>query len=105
MRDKLLIIEPIPQSEYYEEKSAPPGGWPERRGPSVKSENKLHGNVRMLVREKDLLIQQGNANAKALETEKKWRRWMITALLASWSAIIYVLKLLIPYALKGMLSH
>lgn len=107
MRDPKLIsaldaVEPLPASEYYRPK---PGPWPKRTQPSVESENKLHSNLRLLLGEKDVLYYQVNVLKAELKTERKWRRWLTAALAATWSAMGITLKILVPYALKGMLSH
>jgi hypothetical protein len=103
LRDPLFTIDPIDRSEYYDEKPAPPGGWPKRTRPSLQSENKLHTNLRNLVIEKDRIIEQGNCLVAELKKERRWRNILMTALGTTWAVLIYVLKLLVPYAIKGMM--
>jgi hypothetical protein len=103
LRDPLFTIDPIDPSEYYEDKPVPPGGWPKRTRPSLESENKLHTNLRNLVVEKDRIIEQGNSLVAELKKERRWRNVLMTALGTTWAVLIYVLKLLVPYAIKGMM--
>ncbi len=104
MRDPLLIIEPLPLTEYYEARPEPPGGWKPRTEPTVESENRLHTNVRNLIIEKDRLIEQGNANAKELKRERQWRKFLIASLIATWTAFGTVVKVLLPYLVKGFIA-
>ena len=41
---------------------------------------------------------------KELEQERKWRKWLVRGFVATWGVLIFVLKWLIPYAIKGMLK-
>lgn len=103
MRDPLLIVEPIPEDQYYKKQNTPPFGWQQRSAPTIEQMNVAHANIRKLVSEKDRIIKQSNGLVTVLTKERKWRKWMIGAFLATWSIIGYVLKILIPYAIKGML--
>ncbi len=105
MRDPLLIVEPIPEDQYYKKQSTPPFGWQQRTTPTIGQMNVAHENIRKLVSEKDRIIQQSNGLVEVLKKERKWRKWMIAAFLATWSTIGYVAKILLPYAIKGMLSR
>ena len=101
MRDR-LYIEPLDPQEYYDQKPPPPGGWPKRTVPTIKDLDRAHDNLKKLVQEKDRIIEQANAQAHALDRERRWRKSMIAAFIATWTTILWILKLLVPYALKGL---
>lgn len=105
LHDPFGLIEPVPACEYYETLKKPAGGWPKRTQPSVKSENKLHSNFRLLVREKDVLIRQVNVLTIELKSTKRWLKLITAALVTSWAFWCVAMKFLIPYAVKGMLAH
>jgi hypothetical protein len=103
MRDPLLIVEPIPEDQYYKKQNTPPFGWQQRNAPTIEQMNVAHANIRKLVTEKDRIIEQSNGVVEVLKRERQWRKWMIAAFGATWSIIILLLKILVPYAIKGML--
>lgn len=104
MRDPLYTIEPIPASAYYRPLRTPAGGWPKRTEPSIESENKLHSNIRLLVREKDVLFAELNVVKLQLQTERRWRRWLTAAFVTTWAFWFVVMKMMIPYTIKGILK-
>lgn len=107
MRDPLLIINPTPADEFYKQQpqDAPPLGWKKRTAPTIEDMNKAHENIRKLVAEKDRIIEQSNALVEVIRQERRWRKALTAALGATWAAIGVTLKILIPYALKGLLAH
>lgn len=104
MRDPLYTIEPIPASAYYRPQRPPAGGWPKRTEPSIESENKLHSNMRLLVREKDVLFAELNVLKTELQRERRWRRLLMAALVTSWAFWFAAMKVMLPYVVKGLLK-
>lgn len=96
----LRLLEPS-EYEFYRQLDKPPEGWPPRNTLEAleKSDNKAHDNARMLVRENDKL------RAALIKLHKSGRfhlRIFILAMCLTWSALGWMLSLLIPYAVHGM---
>lgn len=105
MRDPLLIINPTPANEFYKPQDTPPLGWKKRTAPTIEDMNRAHENIRKLVAEKDRIIEQSNAMVEVIKQERRWRKALMAALGATWATIGVALKILIPYAIKGLLAH
>lgn len=105
MNDPLLIVHPTPADEYYKKRDTPPMGWPKRREPTVEDINRAHENIRKLVAEKDRIIQQCNGLVVELQRERRWRKWITGALLATWATWIAAAKILIPYIIKCLVHQ
>lgn len=105
MRDPLLIINPTPADEFYKSQDRPPLGWKKRTAPTIEDMNRAHENIRKLVAEKDRIIEQSNTLVEVLRKERRWRKVLMGALGATWATIGVALKILIPYAVKGLLAH
>jgi hypothetical protein len=39
---------------------------------------------------------------RELLRERKWRKWLTVALALTWTALGFIVKLLLPYAVRGM---
>jgi hypothetical protein len=63
----------------------------------VRSLNKAHTVNKALVRNVDELLSE-------LRNERKWRKRLMFAFGATWAGFAWVLKLIIPFAVKGMLK-
>ncbi len=79
-----------------------------RRQYQSRSPQQLAGDVTklfdknfMLEREKDRICRELAEAQKDLLRERKWRRWLMGALGASW----VVAKLALPYVIRGALAH
>lgn len=67
------------------------------RDEMVRSLNKAHTVNKTLVKNLDEALAE-------LENERRWRKRLMYAFGATWAAIGYILKLMIPFAIKGMLK-
>jgi len=63
----------------------------------VRSLNKAHTVNKALVRNVDELLSK-------LENERTWRKRLMWAFGATWAVFAWVLKLIIPFAVKGMIK-
>ena len=61
----------------------------------IRSLNKAHTVNKALVKNLDETLEQ-------LESERTWRKRLMWAFGATWAIIGWILKLLIPFAVKGM---
>jgi hypothetical protein len=61
----------------------------------VKSLNKAHSVNRTMI----AVIE---AMRRELLRERKWRKWLTVALALTWTALGFIVKLLLPYAVRGM---
>jgi hypothetical protein len=86
-----------PDYEFYRREDMPPEGWPDRESQKAlrKSCDRVHDNMRVLVRENDRL------RAAVIELRRRQRIcWAIS--LAAAIGMFSVFGYLLPYALHGM---
>lgn len=68
----------------------------------VTSLNKAHSVNKVLLANLDQAFRnlvEANEEIKAL---KRWVKWLLWCLGASWAVIGYIIKFLVPFAVKGM---
>ena len=106
MRDRELM-EPSELSyrrfEYYKETHPPVLSDYKHRTPVQLAQDVTvaHDNIKKLVAEKDLMRRQ------LLEAQANFARWkkvFMWAIGATWAAILGLLKVLLPYIVKGILA-
>jgi hypothetical protein len=68
--------------------------------------NKAHDNIKVLVMERDRLQEALLAVNEELEKARKWQRWLVSALVltwTSWAAVVWwASKVLAPIVIKGL---
>ena len=70
----------------------------------VRSLNKAHTVNKALIKNLDeQSVELKNARLD-LARERRWRKALISALISTWAAIGWMAKLMIPFAIKGMLK-
>jgi hypothetical protein len=98
-----LYLDPT-DYEYYKQRNPPPGGFRGYDEPRSIAQlhadlNKAHDNMKKQQHVNDVLW-------KTLMTERKWRRRLVRALIASWvlwsGAFWYVFKWAAPYIIQGI---
>ena len=63
---------------------------------------KAHDNIKMLVIERDRLQKAVAILNRSVEREKKWRNWITTGLILTWTVIYGVTKVVAPLIIKGL---
>jgi hypothetical protein len=98
---------PTLMPEFYTPQPPPPGGWPKRNSLDAleRAANAAHDNVRKMVGVNDRMRKDQLDLIGLLKKERRWRRWLIGALVATWSALGLLLKVLLPYLVKGILAQ
>lgn len=104
MRDRDLVdLIEWKEFQYYKATHPPVLSDYKNRSPEdlARDVTVAHDFIKKLVAEKDVL------RAHVILAERrlaKWKKWMTAAFAATWTAIAIVLKVLIPYAIRGMLG-
>ena len=88
VEDVRAIYQPQPISKNWNDPT---------RQQMIESLNKAHSANKVLVAALDKALLQ-------VIEERRWRKWLITGLGATWATMAFVLKWLIPYAIRGMLK-
>jgi hypothetical protein len=91
---------PDPAFEYYAAEK-PLGDYSQRdKIQIIKDLNFAHDNIRKLVKEKDLMREEFY---EKLSQERRWRKMMVSAFVATWAGIWGLVQFALPYVVKGML--
>lgn len=61
----------------------------------VKSLNKAHAVNRTMIAVIEVMRRE-------LLRERRWRKWLTVALALTWTVLGFIVKLLVPYAVRGM---
>ena len=94
--------------EFYQQVPKPPQGWPERDSPKAlrKSVDRAHDNFLKQARVNDKLQKQLLEMEDVLKKERKWRKWLISALVLTWTSwagvVWWASKVLAPIVVKGL---
>jgi len=93
--------------DFYQQRPEPPAGWPDRRDGDqlVRSLDKAHDNIKLLVRDNDRMRADMWSVVKQLKRQRKY-------VIAAWGAVVtvggfvfWIAKDLAPYVLKGIANH
>jgi hypothetical protein len=68
----------------------------------VKSLNKAHSVNKVLIANLDQALRDLVSANEEIKALKRWVKWLLWCLLASWGVVGYIVKFLLPFAVKGM---
>lgn len=72
------------------------------RAEIVKSLNKAHAVNKALITNLDEALASLVSANEEIKALKRWLKWLLWCLGASWAVIGYIVKFLLPFAVKGM---